>query len=150
MRIILIVTALFVGLNSCKKKETTLIQFLECHKAQNLDSISISNKLRGSWALLTRRCLTGNGPEDLQKNIKLTFNTNGNFSVTQAGNIITQGIWTIRAVDIDMWGLDISTASEYLFGRILFCEDKLQFNNSYQDVNNIYIDGCVNTFVRSN
>ena len=38
------------------------------------------------------------------------------------------------------WGLD--TQSEYLFGRILFCDNQVLDNDSYRD-------GCDNLFTRS-
>jgi hypothetical protein len=143
MRIVILLAVIFIGLSSCKKRETDTENFWECHKSQNLDSLSISNKLIGSWEWQKRLCFWANREEPADKNIKLTINSNGRFSVSEAGSVITQGNWRLMVVDIGMWGLDLTVESEYLYGRILFCGSKLLFNDTY-------IDGCDNTFSRIN
>jgi hypothetical protein len=143
MRIIILVAVLLMGLASCKKMKGSTENFWECHKAQNLDSFAISNKMVGSWKWQKRRCFWTNREEAADKDIKLTFNANGTFSVAESGNIITQGNWHLRIIDSDMWGLDITADSEYLYGYILFCGNKLLFSNSY-------VDGCDQTFILSN
>lgn len=44
--------------------------------------------------------------------------------------IIKQGTWKLKLVDINPWGLELSQSSEFLYGKILFCEEQVLFNNS--------------------
>ena len=71
--------------------------------------------------------------------LKVTFDANGNFNVSDKSGIITQGTWTIKLVDVNSWGLELSSPSVYLYGRILFCENSVLFNNKY-------VDGCDTVF----
>ena len=124
---------------SCEKNNRTL---WECGNSQFLDSTVISNKILGSWRWTKQLCGDGAGSILIaNKNIKIIFDANTTFSVLENSSILTQGNWKLKIVDSNIWGLDLNSTSEYLYGRILFCNNNVMFNNSY-------IDGCDNVFVK--
>ena len=123
---------------SCKRTKQDLI--CECDNAAFLDSTAISNKIPGAWLWTKKRCWDGNGKILFaNKNVKVNFNTNRTFTVAENGSIITIGNWDLIFVDTYIWGLKLSAPSEYLYGRISFCNNQVMFNDSY-------IDGCDNVF----
>ena len=125
---------------SCKKNNDRTLW--ECGNSQFLDSAVNSNKIIGSWLWTKQLCGDGAGSILIaNKNIKITFNASATFAVLENSAIITQGNWKLQTVDGNIWGLDLTSSSEYLYGRILFCDKKLMFNDSYKD-------GCDNVFVK--
>jgi len=138
-RMFLLLTICLILLSCKKNKNQTL---WECSNAQFLDSATISNKIIGSWLWVKQLCGDGNGDViAATKNIKVTFNANATFTVFENSSIITQGNWKLKIVDSNTWGLDPTSSSEYLYGRILFCNNQVMFNDSY-------IDGCDNVFAK--
>ena len=120
-----------------------ITSFWKCNQSKNLDNTAISNKLSGSWAWNKQSCFDAGKTKSANRNIKVTFKTDHTFSVNENSNVLTQGTWKLIQVDGTSWGLDLSTPSEFLSGRILFCDDQVLFNDSYRD-------GCDNLFYKSN
>ena len=135
MRLILLILTLAASLAACNKPEKfDVVSYWYCHQSQNLDSAAISTKLIGSWTRTKKACFgTGGMTESPVKIIKVTFRTDGTFSVNESTTVLTQGTWKIKQVDGPHWGLDLSPLSEYLLGRILFCDKQVLFNDSYRD-----------------
>ena len=125
---------------SCSKKDTIDVPaFWQCNKNQNLDSTAIANKLLGSWVWAKQSCWDDNKVRAADKNVIVNFNINGNFNKVENGTVITQGTWKLKIVDSNMYGLELTQPSQYLHGRILFCDNEVLFNDSYRD-------GCDNVF----
>ena len=124
------------------KKEIDILSFAQCHDSQHLDSITISNRLTGSWKWSKQSCFWSDKTVKANKTVQVTFNSNTSFTISENSNVISQGTWKLKIVDSNSWGLDLSLASEYLYGRIFLCNNQVLFNNSY-------IDGCDNLFNRS-
>ncbi len=143
MRLLFIILTLASILTSCKKEKINVNDFLQCSKSQNLDSTAIANKLTGNWRWKKQSCYWTAQTKKADKDVKVIFNTNRTFTVSQNDIIIAQGTWRLKIVDSNMYGLDLSQFSEYLNGRILFCNNEILFNDSYRD-------GCDNLFGKSN
>ena len=144
MRLTLLCLTIFTGLMSCKKDNIDINSFWECNKSQNLDTTTISSRLFGTWKWSKQICGDGAGKtKTADKNIKVTFRTDRTFSVNENSTLLAQGTWKLVQVDGNSWGLDLSAASKYLYGRILFCDNQVLFNDSYRD-------GCDNLFDKSN
>lgn len=124
---------------SCKKNNDRTLW--ECGSSQFLDSAVISNKIIGSWVWTKQLCWDVDGIMTANKNIKITFNANTTFTVLENSAILTQGNWKLKIVDSNIWGLELTSLSEYLYGRIIFCNNQVMFNDSYKD-------GCDNVFVK--
>lgn len=142
MRSALILLAICLGLISCKKEKADINSFWNCQNSQNMDSASTYNKLIGSWIWTKQACYPGQ-PINADKNVKITFNSNGTFNVTENSTILTQGTWGLKINDINFWGLDLTSPSNYLYGSISFCENYVLFSDSYRD-------GCNNLFLKLN
>jgi len=128
---------------ACKKDRIDAASFQQCHNAQNLDSLSISNTLIGSWTWSKQYCFWPDKTIKANKKVQVTFNSNATFTVFENSNVIAQGNWKLMRVDnYNNWGLQLNPGSSYLYGRILLCNDQVLFNNSF-------IDGCDNLFYRS-
>lgn len=143
MRLLFIILMLTSILSSCKKEKINVNDFWECSKSLNLDSTAIANKLTANWTWKKQSCFWTGQTKKADKDVKVNFNTNRTFTVTQNEIIVAQGSWKLKIVDSNMYGLDLSQFSEYLNGRILFCNDEILFNDSYRD-------GCDNFFGKSN
>jgi len=144
MRHFLLGVTILTGLVACKKENIDIDKFWNCNQTQNLDTSAISSKLIGSWNWSKQACGDGAGKsKTADKNIKVTFRTDRTFYVNENATLLTQGNWKLVQVDGNSWGLDLSSTSEYLYGRILFCDNQVLFNNSYRD-------GCDNLFAKSN
>ncbi len=140
--IFLSLTICFI-LFSCKKDILDINSFWQCNSSQNLDSTAISNKIVGSWTWAKQSCFWTGKTKTADKKIKVTFNSNATFTILKNSSIITQGNWKLNTIDSNMWGLDLTPSSDYLYGRILFCNDQVLFNDSYRD-------GCDNLFEKVN
>jgi hypothetical protein len=144
MRLTLFVLTILTLLTACKKDRLDIGSFWSCNKSQNLDTTAISSKLFGSWNWSKQVCGDGAGKlKTADKNIKVTFKADRTFSVNENATSLTQGTWKLVQVDGNSWGLDLSSVSEYLHGRILFCDNQVLFNDTYRD-------GCDNLFNKSN
>lgn len=141
MKISLAVIATVFVICACKKEQIDVNSFIQCHNIQNLDSTAISNKLVGSWEWVKTYCANSGKPKKADRTLVLTFNSNATFTLVENSNPIAQGIWKLKIVDNNLWGLDLTTLSNYLYGRIFFCDNQVLFNNSY-------VDGCDNLFTR--
>ena len=141
MKLILLVLTVCTGIISCKKNTPDFSSFWQCNNSQNLDSTSITDKLLGSWTWTEQSCYWTGKTTKADKDIKVTFNSNTTFTVRENSAIISQSNWKLKIVDSNMWGLDLTTPSLYLYGRLLFCNNQVLFNDSYRD-------GCDNLFVK--
>ena len=143
MRLALLCLTIFAGLITCKKENLDVESFSQCNKAQNLDSSAITAKLIGSWTWATQSCFWANKSKSAYRNTKVIFKSNHTFSVNKSSNTLSQGTWKVRRVGGNSWGLDLSSPSELLYGRILFCDNQVLFYNSD-------LDGCDNLFNKHN
>lgn len=143
MRTTILSLIILAGLVSCKKENLDVDAFWNCNKTQNLDSLSVTSKLEGSWKWAKQYCFWTDKTKKADRNIKVTFNHDHTFSVTENASILTQGTWKVIPAGTGAWQLETSASSEFLPGRILFCDNQLLLNDSY-------IDGCDNLFYRSN
>ncbi len=123
---------IFLGLISCRKDRMDFQDFVKCSMAQNLDSTAISAKLIGSWTWKKQSIPNTNKFKDADKNIKVTFNMDSTFSVTENSNVVMQGIWKLFNYGI-YYGLRTNQYSQYLAGGVYFCDSQLLFVNSYVD-----------------
>jgi hypothetical protein len=140
----LICLPFLAGLTACKKEKLDINSFSQCNQSQNLDSTAISAKLIGTWAWSKQSCFDVDGTKKADRNVKVIFSPDGTFQVNENTTALTQGSWMVVQVDrFGSWGLNLSSESEYLYGRLLFCDNQLLFNNSY-------VDGCDNLFNKSN
>ena len=139
----LLLIALLFALISCKKKEAekpySFLPIIDCSLAQYPDSLTILQKLQGSWQWKKYGTLAS-AIRDADKNITLTFDSDSTFSVVENSNTIQQG--TFRIINYSTYyGLRSEPYSGYIGGSIYFCDNQLLFINSI-------VDGSDNLFER--
>lgn len=140
MRFFLFCVTILVGFSACKKEDSDTSYFKNCDPKNILDSAEVFSKLIGSWNWSEQACSDGSiTKERLDKPFKVVFLTNHTFSVYENAVILTQGTWKIVQLNGISWALDLSSPSEYLRGRIIFCDKQVLFSFGY-------LDGCDNLF----
>jgi hypothetical protein len=141
MRPIILSLAICLALFSCEKPETIDPgALLECHQSQQLDSAAISTKLVGTWSFSSGFCYKKKLTNPLTIG-KANFSDNGRFTVADFNGSVRQGTWNLKSLGSNMWGLEMTPQSEYLYGRIVFCKNQVLFDNT--DVNG---EGCYHLF----
>lgn len=130
-----------------------IMQLYDCYKSQNYDSAKLAGKLTGTWKW-SKYYAEIPGTKEADKNVLLNLTQEGEFTLTENSAVVTEGNWQLRVADIDysepdsdkpdiyLFKLVLNNPSIYLYGRIILCEDKVLFNNSY-------IDGGDNLFIRT-
>ena len=134
---------LLMGTPSCKKDtmvKTDIKKLWDCNASQHFDSAKLADKLIGSWQWTETS--SEKSTKQADKKVIVTFTSAGKFSVTENSTVLTQGNWQLKIEDGDMFGLSVDTASQFLYGRILLCDNHVLFNDSYKD-------GADNLFTRT-
>ncbi len=116
-------------------------EFWDCHKSQELDSIKLASKLVGAWTWKKQACYWGGKTVYADKDLQVTFTGNRICILRENSSIVSQGSWKLKAVDSNMFVLDLEHSSIYLHGIILLCNGEVVFSDSY-------IDGCDYLFTK--
>lgn len=131
---------------ACNKEENPPISrgdIWECHHERTWDSLSTKEALIGEWEWEYVRCFWS--PDDANGNefdgLTIEFKQDNTLDVKENGQITQTSNWKVVDGDADLFAIDADPAVAQLYGRILFCEDRVEFNDSY-------IDGCDNYFKR--
>ncbi len=114
-----------------------------CHHTSTWDITKAHNALIGKWEWKYSGCYWK--PEDAGCDslsaFKIEFTNENKYIVEENGQMIQNGSWVLTDGDSDLFKLQATPAVSTLYGRILFCDDIVEFNDSY-------IDGCDNYFRR--
>jgi len=115
----------------------------DCHQKTSWDSLKINNTLIGKWEWKFIGCFWN--PEDDNddefKGLTIEFKSDNTLNVVENGQTIQTSNWKVVNGASDLFAIDVAPRVAQLYGRILFCDDRVEFNNSY-------IDGCDNYFER--
>lgn len=140
--ILIIIFCIFL-LNACGKNppfsHTTMNQ---CHNQIEWDSLSTATTLLGKWEWKFIECFaeTEQMPSnDEYKGLTVEFFSDNTLELVEPDGQITIAEWKIELEDGDFFGLDVTPGVLQLYGRILFCEETVKFNDHYRD-------GCDNFF----
>ena len=68
----------------------------------------------------------------------IEFKSNSTLDVKENGQITQSSNWKVVNSDADLFAIDVDPPVIQLYGRILFCEKRVKFNNSYIDGNDNY------------
>ncbi len=119
----------------------TLDSMLQCHEQGSWDSTKIYNALIGKWNWEYIKCYWN--PEDANseeyKNLTIEFKHNDTLEV-KLNNQITQRVsWHVARLNDGYFKITVNPIVLQLPGRVLFCDDRVIFYDSYTD-------GCDNYF----
>lgn len=131
---------------SCNKEENPPVSqgdMWDCHHELTWDTINTKETLIGEWDWEYIGCFWN--PEDANDNefngMTIEFKSDNTLEVKENGQITQTSIWKVVNGDADLFALDVDPTVTQLYGRILFCDERVEFNDSY-------IDGCDNYFKR--
>lgn len=150
MKLLILSSILFTFIISCNTDENSanplydITEMWEAHHSSQWDSLSTANQLIGVWKLIYYDCEICNDPNEQQKageNLIVKFYPDGTLELFQDDALKQQSTWFVKIKDVALYGLVVDPPLPQLYGRILFNEDKVLFNNSY-------IDGGDNFFTK--
>lgn len=122
---------------ACTKDDSAdgeiLADFVKCNEEQNLDSVKIAAKLMGTWRLIKQSAAYSGVFVAADKNITATFKTDSTYTVTENGNIIQQGNWSLIYYAVNYYGLQTDAFSPYLAGAVYLCDNRLLLAQSFYD-----------------
>jgi hypothetical protein len=146
-----------MGINySCKKtKDTevpmqqnppvTLDNMLQCNNQRNWDSTSTHDALIGKWRWEFINCYFN--PEDANgqdfKNLSIEFMQNDSLVVKVNNQLSQISSWYVTMLNDGYFKLTVNPIVLQLPGRVLICDDRVLFYDSYTD-------GCNNYFKKQN
>jgi hypothetical protein len=143
---IVLTFTLLILLIACNKEEMPPINqgdMWDCHHEMTWDSLSTKETLIGVWEWEYIGCFWN--PEDANKSefkgLTIEFKSDNTLDVKENGQITQTSNWEIVNGDAELFAIDVHPPVTQLYGRILFCEERVEFNDSY-------IDGCDNYFKR--
>jgi hypothetical protein len=154
---LLIVSLSIIALHSsCKKTKTTNIpqrqkppialdSMLLCYGQTSWDSTSIHNALVGKWQWEYIKCYWNpeNANNEDFKTLSIEFKQNDTLEVKLNGQITQISSWDVVRLNDGYFKLSVNPIVLQLPGKVLFCEHRVLFYDSY-------IDGCDNYFKKQN
>ena len=155
--LLFIMVLLIMGIcHSCKKAKdieepiqqnpnVTLDSMLQCHGQGSWDSTKIHNALIGKWKWEYIKCYWN--PEDANsedyKNLAIEFKQNDTLEVKLNNQITQRSSWHLTMLNDGYFKLSVTPIVLQLPGKVLFCDDRVLFYDSYTD-------GCDNYFKKQN
>jgi len=141
---IVLILVISIIIFSCNKNPPiNQREIWDCHQEITWDSLKTKNTLIGKWEWEYISCYWN--PEDANdsrfKGLTIEFKSDSTLDVKESGQIIQTSIWKVVNGGVDLFAIDVEPTVIQLYGRILFCEERVEFNHSY-------IDGCDNYFKR--
>jgi hypothetical protein len=143
--------------SSCKKTKAidspltpqlppvTLDSMLRCRLQISQDSAAIHAALIGKWQWEFIKCYwtpeKANG-EDF-KTLSVEFKQNDTVEVKENGLLTQKSSWSLIRLNDGYFKLSVTPIVYQLPGKVLFCENRLLFFDSY-------VDGCDNYFKKQN
>lgn len=141
--LLLAIPFILFACNKAEKPPVSQGDMWECHHETTWDSLKTKNALIGEWEWEYIACFWN--PEDANNNefkgLTIEFKSNNTLNVKENGQTTQTSTWKVVGGDADLFAIDVDPSVPQLYGRILLCNERVEFNNSY-------IDGCDNYFKR--
>ena len=139
----LIVQTILFACNKESKPPVDPVNIWKCHHEITWDSPSTRTALIGVWKWEYINCLdTGHDNDDEYRGLSIEFKADSTLNVIQNGQVTQTSNWKVVTGDEDLFSIEATPSVVQLYGRILFCDNKVEFNHSY-------IDGCDNYFTKA-
>lgn len=143
-----LVLVLLLLIFSCKKekeeeiikKPPTQMELWNCHTQTVWHKQNTFDELVGKWKwFYTENFWESNGGMNTEnENTIIEFRQDSVLNVIVNGNLVGTTNWIIIQTDPPLFGLAMDSAIYQLHGRILFCDDLVEFNDSYIDGDDNY------------
>lgn len=147
----------FVFMLSCNKDDTPIIEtplipqqppiaqgdMWACHNTVSWDSLKTIDSLIGAWDWEFISCFwhTEDANYEDYKGLSVDFKADMTLDVSMNGQVTQTATWQILNDADNVFVIKIEPIVPQIYGRILFCNGRVEFYDSY-------IDGCDNYFKR--
>lgn len=138
---IFIILALLVSCTKVENKPFDPASMWDCYYEKEWDSKLIEKTLIGEWDWQYISCYWDfeGGNDDEYEGLSIEFKSNNTLSIIEDGQVMQTANWKIVSSDVDLFEIEADPYISQIYGIILFCEDRVVFNNSI-------VDGCDNLF----
>ncbi|MFK7970375.1 MAG: hypothetical protein AB8F95_08415 [Bacteroidia bacterium] len=143
-RLLILIWAASSILLSCNKKPPIPhVDIWACHHETTWDAEKVHHTLLGKWEWQFVTCsrTLENLKGDEFEGLEIEFKPDSTLDVIENGEITQTSTWKVVNGDVHLFAVKAEPSVSQLRGRILFCEEKVEFNHGY-------IDGCDNYFER--
>lgn len=115
----------------------------DCYQKREWNEQTIKDELIGQWRWIysVSYWAPDDGRNTESENTLIRFSGDSTLNVVIDGSSQSSIRWSVVQRDGDLFGVDTENTVAQLYGRILLCDNLLEFNNSY-------IDGSDNYFER--
>lgn len=133
----------FIACNKVENPPFSQADMWDCHNELKWDSLQTQNSLIGIWEWEYIGCYWNpeNANNESFKGMTIEFKSDSTLIVKEYEQITQTSKWVVVKGDGDLFAIDVDPTVIQLYGRILFCDQIVEFNHSY-------IDGCDNYFKR--
>jgi hypothetical protein len=149
----LLITAMLICCNKpnnqpvtqAENPPVTLSDMTECHRTASWDSVKIQSRLLGRWEWEYIQCYWNpeNGNSKDFQGLSVEFKPDNTLEVKLNGETTQTSTWELVNLNDGYYKVQVKPLVLQLPGRILFCTERVLFNDSYTD-------GCDNYFKRLN
>lgn len=117
------------------------LNLLSCHRSISRDSVATESALLGvwDWEYITCFWKTEKANGEDYKCLSIEFKADHTLIVKESGKTTQTARWKIFRGDPEFFVIKTEPLVPQVVGRIQFCKDVLEFNDSY-------VDGCDNYF----
>lgn len=143
---VVIMSTVSIFLCACCKENSPPIsqgEMWDCHHELTWDTLSMQEALIGEWEWEYIACYWN--PDDDNgddfKGMLIEFKSDKTLLVKENGQITQNAEWKLVDADVGLYKIKTNPSVSQLHGRVLFCDQRLECNNSY-------IDGCDNYFIK--
>ncbi len=128
---------------SCEKKDKPPFsqdEIWKCHQNSEWNEIKLKNALVGlwNWEYVALSWTPENNQYVTDQELTIEFKSDSSLIVKQHGNIIQLATWKIVGGDPDLFSLEDDPNVSQLFGRVILCNDIVEFYGSYADISDNY------------
>ena len=139
--LVLVLANAFVACNEDEDLFMKEADMWNCHHEKTWDESSTTAALVGVWDWEYGGCYEGPSDDKKFKGLTIEFKSDNTLEVIENGKLIQTSNWQVVDGDADLYALDVDPRVNQLYGRILLCGDRVEFNASYRD-------GCDDYFKR--
>lgn len=154
MRHLLLAFGFAIIICGCKKAKQesapTYLSIIDCHNADNPDSLTMLNRLKGNWKLIGQNCGWAGVVDVSGKTVKVVFSGNGTYTIAENSTVLNSGTWSLKRNNnflgsLGVWQLQLSdVGSYYISGALYSCNKYLVIDGG------LAVDGCVFTYKKTN
>ena len=138
-----LVGSIFLACNKDPNPSQSRADIMACNEKNGWDSNKAVEAVIGEWDWIYFSCFYNGGIDqhEAYKGLSILFKSDMTLVVKQDGQVTQTSTWNVVSSETEYLVIEADPYVTQLSGRILFCDDLVEFNQSY-------IDGCDNYLER--